>query len=116
MTVSRPQPRDAGVPAAMVCAGAISAQFIAAKADRYAFYLAHLDVTSLPTMVVVTSALSIALAIAGSRALKDASPARFVPAGFALSAVFFLLASALGTLAPRPTAVAFYLQISGVGP
>ena len=45
----RPEPV---VVAAMVCAGAITAQFIAGKAARDAFYLAHFDVSSLPIMIM----------------------------------------------------------------
>ena len=39
----------------MVCSGVVTAQFIAGKATRDALYLAHLDVTTLPAMVIATS-------------------------------------------------------------
>ena len=46
---------------AMICAAAVTAQFVGGKATRDALYLAQLDVTSLPLMVVATSLVSIAL-------------------------------------------------------
>ena len=53
---------DPAVLTAMICSGVVSAQFIAGKATRDALYLAHLDVTTLPAMVVVTAAVSIGVA------------------------------------------------------
>ena len=40
---------------AMVCAGAVTAQFVGGKATRDALFLASLDYTALPTMVIATS-------------------------------------------------------------
>jgi len=101
---------------AMICSGAVSAQFIAGKATRDALYLAHLDVTTLPIMVVATAVVSILLVIAGSHSLRRFSPGTFVPAAFAVSGVLFLGSWLLLGWAPRLTAQAVYLQISGLGP
>jgi ATP/ADP translocase len=101
---------------AMVCSGAVTAQFIAGKATRDALYLAHLDVTTLPAMVIVTAVVSILLVIASSRSLRSITPGILVPAAFLLSAALLLAAWALLGWAPRQAAQLVYLQISGLGP
>ncbi len=100
----------------MVCAGAVSAQFIAGKATRDALFLANLDVTALPVMVIATAGLSILLVAASSRGLRRVSPATAIPAAFALSGMLLLGAWALTAVAPALAAQAVYLQISGLGP
>ena len=101
---------------AMICSGAVSAQFIAGKATRDALYLANLDVTTLPTIVVATAVFSILLVFAGSRGLSKVSPATFVPAAFAISAALLLASWGLTFAMPALAAQAVYLQISGLGP
>ena len=54
----------------MICAAAVTAQFVGGKATRDALYLANLDVTSLPMMVVATSIFSIALVAVASQAAR----------------------------------------------
>jgi ATP:ADP antiporter, AAA family len=101
---------------AMICAGVVTAQFVGGKATRDALYLASLDYTTLPTMVIATSVVSIALVGINSRALSRFTPARFVPASFAASSVLFLLEWMLTYKAPSLAAIMVYLHISGVGP
>ena len=110
-----PQP-GAAVVTAMLCAGTVTAQFIAGKAIRDALFLAHLDVTSLPAMVMATAVLSMGLVAVSARGLRRASPATFVSLSFVVSAVLLLAEWALLDVAPRVAAAAVYLQISGVGP
>ena len=100
----------------MACSGAITAQFIAGKAARDAFYLAQFDVTSLPMMVMATSVTSIGIAVLGARLLSRASPSRLITWAFFASPAFFLVVWSLFPVMPRGSAVALYLQISGVGP
>ena len=100
----------------MICSGAVSAQFIAGKATRDALYLAHLDVTTLPAMVVVTAAVSILLVIASSRSLRAITPGTFVSAAFVISATLLLGCWLLLESAPRLAAQVVYLLISGLGP
>ena len=107
---------DPAVLTAMICSGAVSAQFIAGKATRDALYLAHLDVTTLPAMVVVTAAVSILLVIASSRSLRAITPGTFVSAAFVISAALLLGSWLLLGRAPRLAAQVVYLQISGLGP
>ena len=115
MTSSQTRP-DPAVLIAMICSGAVSAQFIAGKATRDALYLANLDVTTLPAIVIATAVLSIALVFAVSRGLRKVSPVTFVPVAFALSGLLligsWLLTSSMPVLAARLV----YLQISGLGP
>ncbi len=101
---------------AMLCAAAVSGQFIAGKATRDALFLAHLDVTALPAIVVATSAFSILLVALGSRMLPRLSPAVLVPLLFAANALFLLIEWLVAPVAPVAAACAVYLQISGLGP
>ena len=115
MASSQSRP-DSAIVTAMICSGAVSAQFIAGKATRDALYLANLDVTTLPTMVIGTAALSILLVFASSRGLQKVAPATFVPLAFAASAAMLLASWALTASMPVLAARLVYLQISGLGP
>jgi len=100
----------------MACSGVVTAQFIAGKATRDALYLANLDVTTLPVMVIVTSAVSILLVVASSKILGRLTPGAFVPLAFVVSTALLLLDWALVSTAPKFAAAGVYLQISGLGP
>lgn len=115
MASSNPRP-DSTLTTAMICSGAVSAQFIAGKATRDALYLANLDVTTLPAMVIATAAFSILLVFASSRGLRRVSPGTFVPIAFAVSAALLMASYVLTFFMPRLAAQAVYLQISGLGP
>ena len=115
MKDTAPQP-GAAVVTAMLCAGTVTAQFIAGKATRDALYLANLEVTSLPAMVVATAVLSMLLVVASARALRRIPPGTFVAAAFVGSGVLLIAQWALVAVAPRAAAVLVYLQISGIGP
>src|SRR5688500_5799182 len=101
---------------AMLCAAAVTAQFIAGKATRDALYLASLDVTSLPAMVVATAVVSIGLVAVTSKGLRQVSPGVFVPMAFTVNAALLLVEWLLVPWAPRAAAILVYLQVSGVGP
>jgi hypothetical protein len=107
---------DPAIVIAMICSGAVSAQFIAGKATRDALYLANLDVTTLPVIVVATAVLSILLVFASSRGLRMVTPAVFVPAAFALSGLLLIASWLLTFSMPVLAARLVYLQISGLGP
>ena len=115
MEFPKAQPGPA-VTTAMVCAGAVGAQFIAGKAARDALFLANVGVTALPAMVVATAAFSILLIALSSRGLRRLAPATFVPIAFAVSAALLLVDWALLPYAPKLAAEALYVQISGLGP
>ena len=63
------------------------------KAARDALFLARLDVTSLPAMVIATSIFSILLVAVNAKGVSRLSPAGFVPWAFAVSAVLLDLSS-----------------------
>jgi hypothetical protein len=115
MNSSRPN-SGAAVLTAMICAGAVSAQFIAGKATRDALYLSALDITTLPTIVIATAAVSIVLVVLSSLTLRRISPARVVPLAFLVNAVLFVLEWIFANRAPEWTARIVYLQVSGLGP
>ena len=95
---------SAVVASAMVCSGVVTAQFIAGKATRDALYLAGLDVTTLPAMIVATSAVSILLVVFSSKVLlRRQTPATFVPLTFVVSALLFLIEWAPGSCAGSPS-------------
>jgi ATP:ADP antiporter, AAA family len=110
------QSQRTAVSIAMLCAAAVTAQFIAGKATRDALYLASLDVTSLPAMVMATAVVSIGLVALTSKGLRQVSPAVFVPMAFTVSAAMLLIEWLLLPWAPRAAAILVYLQVSGVGP
>src|SRR5688500_9457205 len=111
-----PASQRTAVMTAMLCAAAVTAQFIAGKATRDALYLTNLDITSLPAMIIACAVVSIGLAGATSKGLREVSPAAFVPLAFVFNAAMLLVAWLLVPLAPRPAAILVYLQVSGVGP
>jgi hypothetical protein len=115
MAFPQAQPTTA-VTTAMVCAGAVGAQFVAGKAARDALFLANLDLTALPAMVIATAAFSILLIALSSRGLRRVTPGAFVPAAFTVSAALLLADWALMPIAPKLAAIALYLQVSGLGP
>lgn len=101
---------------AMMCAGAVTAQLVSGKATRDALFLASLDFTALPTMLIATSVFSLVLVAANSRGSRLVKPAILVPVSFLASGVLFLLEWLLTYRAPSAAAISVYLHISGAGP
>jgi len=107
---------DSAILKAMICAGLVTAQFVAGKAARDALFLSNLDVTTLPAMVFVTAGFSILLVVLNAKWLRNVSPVTFVPLLFTGSAVLLLLEWALVAAAPVVAGVVVYLHVSGAGP
>lgn len=101
---------------AIICAGVVTAQFVGGKATRDALFLAQVDVTSLPAMVIATSIFSIVLVAVNAKGVSRLSPAKFMPLAFAVSAVLLMAEWVLWFSAPKIAAVLVYLHISGLGP
>lgn len=101
---------------AVICAGVVTAQFVGGKATRDALFLAQVDVTSLPAMVIATSIFSIVLVAVNAKGVSRLSPARFMPLAFAVSGVLLVAEWLLWFSAPKIAAVVVYLHISGLGP
>lgn len=111
-----PSESSSAVLTAIICAGVVTAQFVGGKAARDALFLAQIDVTALPAMVIATSIFSIALVAANAKGVSKLSPARFVPWAFGVSALLLAAEWLLTLRAPRLAAVLVYLHISGLGP
>jgi len=101
---------------AMICAGAVTAQFIGGKATRDALFLGSLNYTALPTMVIATAVCSIVFVALNSSVARRIAPAALIPAYFAASGLVFLAEWLLTFRAPAAAAVIVYLHISGAGP
>lgn len=95
---------------ATLCAGAMIAHQVAAKAARDAFFLTSFDVTQLPRMVVVSAVASVLVVLASARAMTVLTPGRVVPRAFVASAVLLLGEWALMIRAPAEATVLFYLH------
>ena len=101
---------------AMLCAAAVTAQFVGGKATRDALFLSAIDVTALPVMLMATSISSIVLVAVNSSAARRIAPGTLVPAYFGVSGVLFLGEWLLVQRLPAAAAVVAYLHISGAGP
>ena len=116
MTTSSQSESASAVITGVICAGVVTAQFVGGKAARDALFLAQLDVTALPAMVIATSIFSIALVAVNAKGVSRLSPARFMPWLFAVSAVLLFAEWLLTFSLPQLAAVLVYLHISGLGP
>lgn len=101
---------------AMLCAAAVTAEFVGGKATRDALFLTSLGAADLPVMLIVTGLSSIALVALYSRVTRTLSPAVAVPAAFVASGVLFVVEYLARPVAPAATAVVLYLHVSGAGP
>lgn len=101
---------------AMLCAGAVTAQFVGGKATRDALFLGAYSFTALPMMLIATSGFSILLVAVNSQIGRRIPPANLVPASFLASGVLLLAEWLLTYRAGPLAAVVVYLHISGAGP
>lgn len=100
----------------MLCAAAVTAQFVSAKATRDALFLASLGLDALPTMLIVTAVTSILFVALQARWATSVSPAAQLQILFAASGVLFLAEWVAGLHARDATAILLYLHTSAVGP
>ena len=101
---------------AMLCAAAVTAQFVGGKATRDALFFTSHDITTLPAMLVATAICSLLLVAANSLASRRFTPATIVPASFVISGLLFLVEFATRADAPATTSILLYLHVSGAGP
>ena len=105
------------VAVALLCSAAIGAQYVSGKVVRDTLFLDAFDgKTALPWMTQATSLFCIFLVFLTAKTSKRGSPASYVPAAFALSAVLLMVCWSTVTVSPRTAAVVVYLQVSGLGP
>jgi AAA family ATP:ADP antiporter len=105
----------AGAAGSAVVSAAMIAQQVAGKATRDTLYLTSFDVTTLPLMMAASAVLSILSVLWLSKMILRHSPARTVPASFAVSCVVLLAAWGLSFPAPRLAAVAVYAHTALFG-
>jgi hypothetical protein len=101
---------------AMLCAAAVTAQFVSGKATRDALFLTSLDYTALPAMLIATSGCSILLVALNARGSRLIAPSTLVPLCFVVSGLLFLAEWLLRSSSPSLAAVSVYLHVSGAGP
>ena len=101
---------------AMLCAATVTGQFVAGKALRDTLFLSSLDVTSLPAMLIATSAVSLLLVALNGRVARRLQPGTLVPALFLFSSLLFVVEWALRSAAPTASAILLYLHVSAAGP
>ncbi len=100
----------AGAAAALM----IGAQ-VAGKATREALFLSSFPISALPIMLVAAALISIATALAATRALSRSGPARLTPVLFVLSAGLSIVEWRLLTNSPRVVSVMVYLHVAVIG-
>jgi len=113
-TVTAPLP--SGTVVATIASASIIAQQVAGKAARDAIFLSNFRVTTLPIVMAAGAVLSLGVALVLSRLILRHSPARVVPALFALSSAALLAVWAVNFAAPRVAALALYLHTALFGP
>jgi hypothetical protein len=117
VTVTSPE-HDAKVTAVRVAAavsGLIIAFQVAGRATRDALFLSTHDVTALPRMILIASAVAIVAAVLMARPLTRFGPHRAVTALFAASAILLLAEWALMATVPALVAILLFLHINAVG-
>jgi hypothetical protein len=99
---------------ATIAVTTMMAQHIAAKATRDALFLTNFDVALLPTMMMVSAVISIAVVVLMSSLLSRYGPSRLVPSLYILSAGLLGGQWLLVDTAPQITAIMLYLQVAAL--
>ena len=110
------KPTSRSLLAAMLCAAAVTGQFVAGKATRDALFLTTLSVGALPTMLMAAALCSILLVAAHARWSSRIAPSTVIQVLFAASGVLFLGEWVARFRAPAATAVLLFLHTSATGP
>jgi AAA family ATP:ADP antiporter len=106
---------DSATHAAAFGAAALIASQVASKAVRDAFFLSHFDVTALPVMVILSSALSIVGGVLAARLMTALTPGRFLPIAFVSSSLLLFLEWGVSKWNQGAAAVLIYLHIATMG-
>ncbi len=101
---------------ALLCAAAVTGQFVAGKATRDALFLTSLSFHALPTMLIVASIGSILFVAAHARWAAKLTPSTLVQILFGVSGVLYLAEWVARLNAPAATAVVMFLHTSAMGP
>ena len=100
----------------MLCAAAVTGQFVGGKATRDALFLTTLGFQALPTMLIAASVCSILLVGAHARWAAKTAPSSLIQILFAASGVLFLCEWVARFTAPAATAVLLFVHTSAMGP
>jgi ATP:ADP antiporter, AAA family len=100
---------------AAVCSTALIAEQVGGKATRDALFLSSFGISALPTMLMISAVVSLAIIPLGARVMTALGPSRIVPIALATSAAFLLGAWALAGQFPRAVAAAVYLHVASLG-
>ena len=103
------------VAAAAAASAAMIAFQVSGKATRDALFLSSFPLTMLPTMVIVSSLLSVLTVLYAVRRISRQGPWRFIPGLFAGSTILLLIEWALIGPARHVTAVIVYLHFTILG-
>jgi hypothetical protein len=109
------QPLPAGAVVSAIVSGGLIAQQVAGKATRDALFLSSFHVTSLPSMMALSALLSVGAAFWLSGLILRHSPAKVVPASFAVGGLAFLAEWGLYFPAPRLATALVYLHTALLG-
>jgi ATP:ADP antiporter, AAA family len=105
----------AAVAAASVVAATLVAQQVAGKAVRDTLFLTAFHVSSLPTMMIASAALSALSAILFAHSMRRSTPIQSLTAGLVVFAGLSVVCASLRNSWPQLVAAAFYLQVTLLG-
>ena len=100
----------------MLCAAAVTAQFVAGKATRDALFLTSLSFQALPAMLIAASVCSILLVALHARWAAKVAPTTLIQILSAASGALFLFEWVVRFRAPAATATLLFLHTSAMGP
>jgi uncharacterized membrane protein len=86
-----------------------------AAAMRDALFLSNFPITTLPTIVIVSSLLTVPIVLAAARLTTALSPARFAPGAFAAVSGMTVLVALLTRTSPEAGGVAMFLLVTAGG-
>jgi hypothetical protein len=101
--------------AASVSAAAMIAFQVGGKATRDALFLGNFPVTTLPGMLVLSAAVSIAAVVTASYLVSRRGPGVVFPLAFGASSLLLLAQWALLAFNPRLVSVSLYIHIAAFG-
>jgi len=100
----------------MLCAGVLTAQFVAGTTTRDSLYFASLSVSSLPQILLATAGFSILIVVVTGAAFRRLAPTIAVPAALGLGAAAFMGEWAMVRFEPTLAVRLVYLHVSGFTP
>ena len=104
-----------GALVAAIASAAMIAQQVAGKATRDALFLSSFSVRVLPAMMAASAVISLLAVMWLSRMMLRHSPAKVVPAAFAVGCAALLVTWGLTFTAPRVAAIVLYLYTTLFG-